>query len=83
MRERLAACANIHGEMTSIFHWEGALAHERETPILLKTARDRLEALTARVTALHPYEEPCVIALPIIGGATSFIEWIETETRAG
>ena len=80
--DRLAACANILGDMQSIFFWDGAVQREGETAMILKTALPRLDALTARIKTLHSYEEPCVVALPIIGGSRSFIEWIDAETRA-
>jgi len=81
VEERLAACANLLGDMRSAFFWQGETRLEDETALLLKTAQDRLEALTARIRELHPYEEPCVVALPVIGGSESFIAWIVAETR--
>ena len=80
VEERLAACANVLGAVESCFFWDGAAQSETETALLLKTTTGRLEALTARVSALHSYDEPCVIALPIIGGSRSFIDWIAAET---
>lgn len=79
--ERLAACANILGEIQSVFCWQGAVQNEAETALLLKTAVDRLPALTARIVELHAYDEPCVVATPILGGSQSFIDWIVAETR--
>lgn len=74
--ERLAACANVLGEIRAWSFWQGAARNETETALLLKTATDRLDALTARIKALHSYEEPCIVAIPIIGGSQSFIDWI-------
>jgi len=79
--ERLAACANILGAVEAKFFWQGATQNAQETALILKTATDRLDALTERVKALHSYDEPCVVALPIIGGSKSFTDWIEAETR--
>ena len=79
--ERLAACANVLGDIQSIFFWDGAVRSDGEVALLLKTAVDRLDDLTARIAALHSYDEPCVIALPIIGGSADFVDWIERETR--
>ncbi len=81
VEERLAACANILGEIEAVFFWNGGAQNERETALILKTAADRLDALTARIKALHSYDEPCVAALPIVGGSESFLAWIEAETR--
>jgi len=47
--------------------------------LILKTTEDRLDALTARVRALHPYDLPCVVALPIRGGNQAFLDWIAGE----
>lgn len=80
--ERLAACANVLAGHRSVYRWQGEIERADETALLLKTARDRLDALTARIRELHPYDEPCVIALPIVGGSASFLGWIEAETRA-
>lgn len=79
--ERLAACANILGDIQSVFVWRGAVQREREVALILKTAADRVDALTSRIRALHSYDEPCVVALPIVGGSTSFVDWIQAETR--
>jgi periplasmic divalent cation tolerance protein len=83
VEERLAACANILGGMRSIYWWEGKLETGAEAVLVLKTAADRAGALVARVRALHPYECPCVVCLPIEGGHGGFLDWIVSETRAG
>ncbi len=80
--ERLAACANILGEIGSWSYWQGAARNETETALLLKTATDRLGALTARIRALHSYEEPCIVAVPIVGGSQSFLDWIVAGSTA-
>jgi periplasmic divalent cation tolerance protein len=77
--ERLAACANVIPEMTSIYRWEGEVRQDSETVLILKTTENRLDALTARVRALHPYDLPCVVALPIRGGNPAFLDWIAGE----
>ena len=56
--ERLAACVNVHGPMTSIYRWKGAVEHEAERQLVIKTTRARLPALEARLRELHPYELP-------------------------
>ncbi len=80
--ERLAACANIMGEITSVFRWEGAVEEESEVSVLLKTHGDRVEALTERIRSLHSYECPCVVVLPIAAGNPDFLQWIAEETAA-
>lgn len=78
----LAACANVLGPMTSIYRWEGAVQEGAETVLIAKTTVARVEALTAKVRALHSYDCPCIVALPVEGGNPAFLEWIAAETRA-
>ena len=56
VEERLAACVNVLPEMASIYRWKGAIEEDREQQLLIKTTRDRVEALEARFHELHPYE---------------------------
>jgi periplasmic divalent cation tolerance protein len=74
--ERLAACVNVLPEMRSIYHWKGAVERERELLLVMKTTRDGFEPLRARVVALHPYELPEVIALPVALGHAPYLQWI-------
>ena len=75
--EHVAACANIFDGITSIFEWEGKLCRENETALILKTSANRVDDLTARIKALHSYDCPCIVALPIESGSPAFIHWIE------
>lgn len=79
VRERLAACANIHARMATVYRWEGQLEQGEEVPLLLKTTASAVRALTERVVALHPYACPCVLALPIESGHPEFLRWIGEE----
>ena len=76
VEERLIACANILGKMTSIYRWEGAVAEDDEIAVLLKTRRNLEVCVTERVKELHSYDVPCVISLPITGGNLDFIHWL-------
>ena len=78
---KLAACANILAPMTSMYWWEGELQNATEVPCLLKTTAERYPALEAKLRELHSYETPCIIALPIIEGMPTFLNWIEQETK--
>ena len=78
--ERLAACANIIGNVSSIFSWNGSIQNEQETVVFLKTTVSQIPALSKRICELHSYDQPCVIALPIIGGNKGFLDWIKSET---
>lgn len=77
---RLAACVNIIPGMKSIYRWEGELQEDRETVLIAKSTSERLPQLTRRVKALHSYDCPCVVSLPVAGGNQDFIDWIGAAT---
>ena len=79
---RLAACANVLAPMTSIYWWDGAVNQNDEVPLILKTQDTLVEQVIEKVKALHSYDCPCVVAVPITGGNPAFLEWIEAETAA-
>ncbi len=79
VEERLAACVNVIGAMTSVYRWEGAVRHDEEVVLIAKTTVRCLEALTGRVKELHSYECPCIVALPLEGGNPTFFEWISRQ----
>lgn len=82
VEERLVACANVLPGITSFYWWEGAVQEEGEVALFAKTPADRVEAVIARVKALHSYSCPCVVALPILGGNPDFLAWIGAEAQA-
>lgn len=79
--ERLAACVNILPGMASMYWWQGKIEEAAETVLVAKTRMTLADALTARVVALHSYDVPCVVVLPILRGNPEFIAWIESETQ--
>ncbi|HUT97792.1 MAG TPA: divalent-cation tolerance protein CutA [bacterium] len=80
VEERLAACANILPGVRSIYRWKGNIEEAEEVALIAKTRAGLVDALTERVKALHSYEVPCIVALPITGGNREFLAWIEEET---
>ena len=80
VEDRLAACANLIDPMTSIYRWQGKIEEGRECVLILKTELALIDALTARVKALHSYTVPCVVAWPIAAGNSDFLRWIGEET---
>jgi len=79
--ERLAACANVLGDITSFYWWEGAVQEDGEVSLILKTQDHLVDRLTQRVKELHSYDCPCVVAIPIAAGNPDFLDWIVNETR--
>jgi periplasmic divalent cation tolerance protein len=78
--ERRVACANILPEMRSIYRWEGKVEQAREAVMILKSVAAEVDGLVARIAALHPYDVPAIVVLPVAGGGTPYLEWIAAET---
>ena len=76
---RLAACVNV-APVQSCFRWEGAVSSEPEDLLVIKTQHRLLDPLVARIRALHRYDLPEVIAVPIVGGSAPYLDWIGEET---
>lgn len=76
VEERLAACVNVVPGVVSVYRWKGAVTRDDELLLLIKTRGEKLDELRARLVALHPYELPEVIALPIAGGHAPYLDWI-------
>lgn len=79
--ERLAACINIVPGLRSVFRWQGSVQRESEVLLLVKTCADRLDALAAAITQLHPYELPEILALTPSAGLPAYLDWIRAQTR--
>jgi periplasmic divalent cation tolerance protein len=82
VEQRLVACGTVLPGAASTYWWHGAVTEEDEVVVVLKTTAARWAALTAALPALHPYEVPELIALPIVGGYRPYLEWLRAETGA-
>ncbi len=82
VEKRLAACVNILSPCRSVYRWQGAVQREEEHPVLIKTTREAYAALEAQIRALHPYELPEIIAVPIERGLPAYLDWVNAETAA-
>jgi len=78
--EGLAACVNIVGPIRSIYWWENGVQRDEEQLLIIKTRAVVFGALEARVRALHSYQTPEVIALPITTGSVPYLEWLRSAT---
>ncbi|MDA8320345.1 MAG: divalent-cation tolerance protein CutA [Actinomycetota bacterium] len=78
---RLAACAQVAGPVTSTFWWEGEVERAEEWTVLLKLPADRFDELAEFLVEQHSYDEPEIIALPIVAGTASYLDWIAQETQ--
>jgi periplasmic divalent cation tolerance protein len=79
--ERLAACVN-RVPVESVYRWQGAIEEAAEVLLIVKTRRARLDALAARVQALHSYTVPEMVVLPIVAGWPPYLQWLVDETDA-
>jgi len=79
---RLAACVNILPPCRSVYRWKGATEAADEIPMLIKTTETNYAALEAAIRALHPYETPEIIAVPITQGLPDYLAWVAAATRA-
>jgi periplasmic divalent cation tolerance protein len=80
VQERLAACVNVV-PVRSVYIWQDQLQQEPEWQLLIKTTRDRFLALQERILALHSYEVPEILAIPIEAGSPSYLTWIGTQVN--
>jgi len=79
--EKLVACANIFGPVLSLFWWSGKVERADEYVLLMKSRLDLFEKLSETVRALHSYEVPEIIALPIVKGSKAYMEWLDSCLR--
>ncbi|WP_131740976.1 divalent-cation tolerance protein CutA [Actinomadura roseirufa] len=79
---RLAACAQISGPIASTYWWQGKVEKDEEFSVVLKTTSARLDDLIAAIKAVHSYDTPEIVAVPIVGGLGDYLTWIKEETEA-
>src|SRR5688500_2114777 len=82
LEKRVAACVNIVPGVRSLYWWKGAIEDGQELLLLIKTRRHLLDRLQTELRALHSYEVPEVIAVPIVDGLENYLNWIDAETGA-
>jgi periplasmic divalent cation tolerance protein len=80
VERRLVACFQVIGPIRSTYRWRGGIERSEEWLCLAKTTTERFDELAAQLAALHPYETPEIIATPIVGGHSDYLDWISTET---
>jgi periplasmic divalent cation tolerance protein len=76
LSEGLAACVNRLPGVHSTYFWDGRLQDDAEILLIIKTTDERLPALAERLTALHPYEVPELVAVPVVGGNERYLDWV-------
>jgi periplasmic divalent cation tolerance protein len=79
VNERLAACVNILLAVRSIFRWEGEVQKEHEVMMIVKTQRHLFDRLSQRITELHSYDVPEIVAVPIEAGSPAYLSWLAEQ----
>ena len=81
LEQKKAACINIMSGVVSLFHWQDKIEKTSESLLVIKTSQPLLNELVALVKEMHSYENPEIIALPVIGGSSQYLDWIDKEVR--
>ncbi len=80
---RAAACAHVIGPMRSIYWWKGKVEASTEWLCMMKTRKELYGDLEAGLKAVHPYEVPEIVAVPLVTGSEQYLRWIDEETKKG
>jgi periplasmic divalent cation tolerance protein len=81
VERELVACVNIVAPVHSVYRWQGAIEHDDEALLVIKTTRAAVEALTGALGDLHPYENFELVALDVAAGAPAYLEWIADSVQ--
>ena len=76
----LAACVQIFPEMESVYRWQGKIERQPEILLIAKTIRSRFDELEREIRALHSYDTPEIVALPIVAGSAPYLDWLTEES---
>lgn len=78
----LAACVTIQSSMTSVYRWKGKTETASESQLIIKSLVERYADIEKRIVALHPYELPEIIAVPIVAGLQPYLAWLSSPEKA-
>jgi periplasmic divalent cation tolerance protein len=77
LEERLIACANIVDAVSSFFWWRGKIEEEKEVLAIMKSNEKLFKKLSERVVELHSYDVPEILAVPVVDGSPSYLDWLK------
>jgi periplasmic divalent cation tolerance protein len=78
--QHLAACVHVAGPITSTYWWQGKMEVEKEWTCTAKTRKELYDDVEKTIREAHSYDEPEIVALPIVNGSRSYLDWIAAET---
>jgi periplasmic divalent cation tolerance protein len=81
VEKQLAACVNIIPKISSVYRWEGQIQSETEVLLLIKTTKDLEAEVYREVQAVHSYDTPELITLPITNGSETYLDWLNAAVR--
>ena len=81
IEERLAACVQL-SPIESWYRWEGKVEHAPETRLHIKTTAERADQVRDRIRALHSYDVPEIVILPLAGGSPDYLDWVADAVRS-
>jgi periplasmic divalent cation tolerance protein len=82
LAERLAACVQVLPELESVYRWQGQIERQKEVLLIAKTTKSKFEELEREVRAIHSYETPEIVALPLVAGSSPYLEWLNSSVNA-
>ncbi len=83
VEKRLAGCAQVIGPITSTYRWEGKIETAGEWLCIIKSRKDLYKELEKAIQQIHPYKVPEILAVPVVEGNKSYLEWLDGELRKG
>ena len=81
VERQYAACVNIISAVESIYRWQGKVCRESEVMVVIKTTRQAFSVLNRELLSMHSYDEPEIIALPVVDGSAGYLAWLGDHTR--
>lgn len=81
VEERLAGCVNIISTIDSLYWWKGEIEEDNESVLIVKTKVSNIENIIKRVKEIHSYENPAILAIPIIEGSKDYLDYLDNEIR--
>jgi periplasmic divalent cation tolerance protein len=83
VESRLAACVQILPEMESVYRWQGRIERQQELLVIAKTTLPKFDQLEKEVRALHSYETPEIVAIPLSSGSEPYLQWLHKSVNSG